>query len=260
VNRAALRLDTPGNAEVVAVVARVDGRARRASGDASTGRTLALDDVVRTGEWIETDGGARVALRFSDGTSVRLDVSSRARPLAPRVLELSSGAVYVDTGRASNQFEVRTPLATAHDVGTQFEVRLIDFTLRLRVRTGIVELKSSAGSVSGRAGTEVTFSAAGTVSRRIRPHGSDWNWTASLAPPLEIEGVALSSFLERIAHEHGWDVRYADAALAREASRIVLHGSVAGLPPSDALDVAITTSGLQHRLEGGEVTVFRDRR
>ena len=52
-------------------------------------------------------------------------------------------------------------------------------------------------------------------------------------------------------------MRYADAALAREASGIVLHGSVNGLPPREALDVAITTSGLQHRLESGELTVFR---
>ena len=80
---------------------------------------------------------------------------------------------------------------------------------------------------------------------------------AGLAPPLEIEGVALSAFLERIAREHGWDVRYRDAALAREATTIVLHGSVNGLSPREALDVAIATSGLQHRLENGELTVFR---
>ena len=43
VNRTAIRVDTPGNAEVVAVVERIDGQARRASGDASTGRTLALE-------------------------------------------------------------------------------------------------------------------------------------------------------------------------------------------------------------------------
>ena len=264
----ALRVDRPGTAigtsEVVAVVERIDGTPRRVTDNLSASPTrglslnsLALNDAVRTSEWIETDASARVALRFSNGASVRLDVGSRARPLSTSVIELSSGAVYVDTGRSSAHFDVRTPLATAHDVGTQFEVRLIDLTLRLRVRTGIVELRSGARSVSGRGGMEVTFSAAGTASRPIAPHGSEWQWTSNLAPPLEIEGMALSTFLERIAHEHGWELRYADAALAREASAIVLHGSVNGLSPRDALNVALTTSGLHHRFDNGELTVFR---
>jgi ferric-dicitrate binding protein FerR (iron transport regulator) len=255
------QLDPPGTAtgEVAAVVERLEGKPLRTTGNASTGprHVLSLNDPVRTGEWIETDGRARVAVRFQDGSSVRLDLGSRARALSPSVLELSSGAVYVDTGRSSGHFEVRTAVATAHDVGTQFEVRLIDLTLRLRVRTGVVELRSGTRSASGRGGTEVMFSAARTVSRPIAPHGPDWNWMASLAPPVEMEGVALSAFLDRIAREHGWEIRDADAALAREATGIVLHGSVNGLPPREALDVAITTSGLEHRLEDGELTVFR---
>ena len=259
----AVRVNQPpgvaGAGEVVAIVERVAGEPVRvpAGTNGSPTRALLPNDSVRTGEWIETDGSARVALRLRDGRSVRLDVASRVRPLSPSVLELSSGAVYVDTGQSSEQIEVRTPLATAHDVGTQFEVRLIDLTLRLRVRTGVVELRSGARSVSGRAGTEVTFSAAGTVSRPVASHGPEWNWIDSLAPPVDMDGVTLSTFLERLAHEQGWDLRYGDAVLAREASGIVLHGSVNGLAPADALDVAIATSGLQHRLENGTLTVLR---
>jgi ferric-dicitrate binding protein FerR (iron transport regulator) len=254
-------VDRPGAdpRELVALVERIDGTPRRATATTSAdpGGVLSLNDSVRTGEWVETDRSARVALRFADGSSVRLDIGSRARPLSQNAIELASGAVYVDTGRASGHFEVRTAMATAYDVGTQFEVRLIDRTLRLRVRTGLVELKSSGRSASGRGGTEVTFSAAGTVSRPIAPHGSEWSWMASLAPPVTMEGAALSTFLERLAHEHGWEVRYADPALAREASGIVLHGSVNGLPPQEALAIALTTSGLQYRLENGQLTVFR---
>jgi ferric-dicitrate binding protein FerR (iron transport regulator) len=258
----AIRVRQPGmpidTHDSVAVVERIDGTPRRVTNDASAGaRALSIGDAVRTGEWIETDEGSRASIRFPDGTSVRLDMGSRARPLSPGIIELSSGAVYVDTDRAAGRFEVRTAVATAHDVGTQFEVRVVDRTLRLRVRTGVVELRDGTRSVSGRAGTEVTFSAAGAVSRPIAPHGPAWNWIDSLAPRLEIEGLTLSAFLERMAREHGWDLRYADAGLARDASAIVLHGSVDGLPPREALEVAITTSGLQHRLENGTLTVFR---
>ena len=252
------RAPTPAD-QVVAVVERIDGNPRRSSDMANSGATRGLSprDVVRAGEWIETDPSARVALRFSDGTSVRLDRGSRARMLSTSVIELSSGAVYLDTDRTSGQFEVRTAVATARDVGTQFEVRMIDKALRLRVRTGVVELREGPRSVSGRGGTEITFSAAGAVTRPIAPHGPEWDWTASVAPPWEIEGLALSVFLERIAREHGWQLRYADAALASDASGIILHGSVNGLPPREALAIAITTSGLNHQLENGELLVFR---
>jgi hypothetical protein len=244
--------------EPVAVVEQIDGTPRRVSDVADAPSRLSRNDAVRTGEWIETDARARLALRFLDGTSVRLDVGSRARPLSSDVIELSAGAVYIDTGGESGHFEVRTAMATARDVGTQFEVRLFDSTrLRLRVRTGLVELSDGVRSVSGRGGTEVTLSATGAVSRPIAVHGPDWDWTARVLPPSDIEGLALSTFLERMAREHGWGLRYADAELAAEASRITLHGSVSGLAPHEAVEVAIATSGVRHRLEGGELVVRR---
>jgi ferric-dicitrate binding protein FerR (iron transport regulator) len=165
--------------------------------------------------------------------------------------------VYVDTERESGRFEVRTPLATARDIGTQFEVRVLDDSVRLRVRTGAVELTDRGRSVTGRGGTEITWSGAGAVSRPIAPHGPDWEWAALVGPPPQIEGAALSDFLARVGREHALDVRYADPALGREASDIILHGSVDGLSWRDSIGVAIRTSGLQHRLEGGELLVSR---
>jgi ferric-dicitrate binding protein FerR (iron transport regulator) len=191
---------------------------------------------------------------------VRIDQGSRARAISAAGIELSAGAVYVDTGGTSGRFEVRTPVATAHDIGTQFEVRLIQSALRLRVRSGIVELRHGTRLVSGRGGTEVTFTAAVAITRSMAPYGPEWDWVAGLAPPLEIEGLALAVFLERIAGEQGWQLRYADAALGNQARGITLHGSVNGLEPRQALDIALITSGLQYRLENGELTVFRGSR
>jgi hypothetical protein len=50
---------------------------------------------------------------------------------------------------------------------------------------------------------------------------------------------------------------YADATLARDVSGIILHGSIEGLSPRDALDVALRTSGLVHRLRDGELLVLK---
>jgi hypothetical protein len=245
--------------ESVAVVEQVDGVPQRVfdTGEETKTASLSRNDTIRTGEWIETDARARVALRFSNGTSVRLDAGSRARVLLASVVELAAGAAYVDTGSESGRFEIRTAMATARDVGTQFEVRLLAKTVRLRVRTGVVELKDRTRSVSGRAGTEITLSAAGVVSRPFTVHGSDWDWTARVSPPLNMEGMSVAAFLEQVAREHGWAVHYADPALAQEASGIILHSSVTDLSPHQMVDVAINASGLRHRLERGELMVLR---
>ena len=78
---------------------------------------------------------------------------------------------------------------------------------------------------------------------------------AEVSPPIDIEGLPLSTYLDRLAREQGWSVQHADSSLARDARGIILHGSVAGLAPEDALDVAIGTSGL---LSARERPIGRD--
>jgi hypothetical protein len=241
----------------VATITGPQGAIHRAT-SAGSARPLAVDDTVLVGESIETGDVSRVAFRFADGTSVRLDVSSRATFAGPRVVELARGAVYVDTGASGARLEIRTPLGTARDIGTQFEVRLVEAKLRLRVRTGAVELSDRRRSVTGHAGTEIFLSAAEAESRPIAPHGPEWEWTVAVSPPIDIEGLPLSTYLDRLAREQGWTVDYIDSALAREAKGIILHGSVAGLAPPDALDVTIGTSGLAYDLDNGRLVVSRE--
>lgn len=247
----------PATAAWIAKIGGPQDAAHRAM-PAGFPRPLAVDEAVLVGETIETGGAGRVGLRFADGTSVRLDVSSRATLVAPRAIELSSGAVYVDTGTGARRLEIRTSLGTARDIGTQFEVRLVEARLRLRVRTGAVELSDRNRSVTGHAGTEILFSATEAESRPFAPFGAEWQWPVEVSPPIDIEGVPLATYLDRVAREQGWTVQYVDSTLARDAGRIILHGSVAGLAPADALDVAIGTSGLAYRLDNGRLVVSRE--
>ena len=244
----------------VAIVERTDGdvRVMSDSGAASRGTIrLSSNDSVRTGQWVETSATSRAALRLAGGTSVRLDTGSRARLLSSTVIDLAEGAVYLDTGSSAPGLEVRTPFGTAHDVGTQFEVRLRVSSVRIRVRTGKVELRRGDQSMTSHAGTELTMEAGGAVSGTVRADGPEWEWAAGLAPAFEIEGRPLGAFLDHCSREQGWTLRYANAALATGASSIILHGSVGGLAPQDALSVALTTSGLDHRFQDGELFVFR---
>jgi ferric-dicitrate binding protein FerR (iron transport regulator) len=240
VERTALPLGDP-----VAVVDQIDGSSN-----------LRREDTVRMGEWIETGHDSRLALRFGDAISVRLDKGSRLRAISPNAIELTAGAVYVDTELEHGGFEVRTPLATARDLGTQFEVRLIDASLRLRVRTGVVQLSDRTRAISGNPGTEITLSATEASSRQIAVHGPEWEWTARLSPPLATQEMSLATFLARIAREQGWTVEYSDAEMSREAARTLLHGSLGEVAPLEAVEVAIATSGLRYRLDNGLLIVL----
>jgi ferric-dicitrate binding protein FerR (iron transport regulator) len=236
----------PAPAVVAATVERLDGAVEG----------LAVDGAVHEGTWMATGPSGRAALRLPDGTSMRIDVGSRARLVAPSVVELAAGALYFDTAPGSAALEVRTPLGVARDVGTQFEIRLEPAALRLRVRTGLVELQVGERTVPARPGTELTVAGEAAVSRPIAASGPDWQWAADMAPPFEIDGRPLAAFLAHLAREQGWDLRY-EGGLAREASGIMLHGSVRDLSPEDALAVTLRTSGLAHRLQDGELRVFR---
>jgi hypothetical protein len=148
-------------------------------------------------------------------------------------------------------------MGTVRDVGTRFEVRLIDSGLRLRVRAGRVQIARGATVTAAVAGTETTVTTTGTAVRQVPPYGPDWAWAATLALPFTIEGHSLRAFLEHAAAEEGWTLRYASPAVAEIATRIVLHGSVEGLGTEEALEVALATSGLQYRLRDGELLVSK---
>jgi ferric-dicitrate binding protein FerR (iron transport regulator) len=206
---------------------------------------------------VTTDGTSRVALRTVDGTTVRIDRESRVRFLAPAVIEVLAGAAYVATADGSHGFEIRTAMGTVRDIGTQFEVRVSETSLRLRVRAGAVEIRRGTRLTPAAAGTETTVTARATTVRQIPTFGAEWAWTTDLAPPFAIDGRPLRAFLEHVAAEEGWTLRYADPAVADAAGRTILHGSVEGLRAEDALRVALATSGLEYRRQNGELLVFR---
>jgi ferric-dicitrate binding protein FerR (iron transport regulator) len=247
----------PQSNEVIAVGQRIEGRPvlRRGHEGRADPQPLSISTPIHADDVIETDDASRAALRTADGSSVRIDHASRIHFVTPAAIELIAGAAYIATSDGSRGFEVRTSMGIVRDVGTQFEVRLTESSLRLRVRTGTVEIRRGANVTAAAAGTEATVSTKGTAVRHVPPYGSDWAWTTGLASSFAIEGLSLRAFLEHMAGEEGWTLRYADPTVAEAAGRIILHGSVDGLRAEDALGVALATSGLQYRLRAGELLV-----
>jgi hypothetical protein len=223
-----------------------------------------VGDHIRVGDGVDTTSGGVAALRLAGGASVRIDRGTRVRVLSGATLVLDEGAIYVDSGagqdalpRDAPSLEVRTAVGLVRDIGTQFEVRLLSGSaLRVRVRDGLVRLSQSRRTHDATPGDELTLDGNGSVIRRTVPvYGADWAWAAALARPFELEGQSLRDFLDWIVGENGWQLRFADAAVEQTSLTTVLHGSIQGLTPEEALAAVLPTVGVEHRLENGVLLI-----
>jgi len=222
--------------------------------DQYPGRRLVPEDVLEVGTRIETTSDARVALQLLDGRSVRLDRGSRVRFIAPTALELQQGTLYVDSGEQPDRsaaVEIRTALGSIYDIGTQFEVRLADEALRVRVREGAINLERGEDALEATAGTELSVDPSGSISRREVPiRGPLWDWVLEIAPAFALEGSSLPVFLEWVSRETGRQIRFANDGIAESSSSVIVHGSVEGLRPDQALAAVLPTCGLMSKLDG----------
>lgn len=259
---------SPVAAPVIASVELLAGRVygREPGGPAvelTVGSRLAAGASLETGG--RSDGSpAGVALRLAGGQSLRLAADSSVRLLSERRFDLRRGSLYLDSDSSAGtgQVEVVTRLGAVRDVGTQFEVRLsggalADAAMRVRVREGEVSLEAAGDSHRAVRGDQLSLGSDGSVVRTaVEPYGPEWSWVVDTAPSIEIEGLLLSAFLEWVARETGRGVRYADPAVAQAAeSEIVLHGSIEGFSPAEALDSVVAGSGLRHQVENGTILI-----
>jgi ferric-dicitrate binding protein FerR (iron transport regulator) len=243
------RLEAP----IVAVLERSEGAVwftQRAPGERPS--------ALRAQTGIETGDAGRAALRLKGGASLRIDVLSRARLVSETEIHLERGAVYLDTGGRTDaaSLVVRTALGVARDVGTQFEVRVSGPGVRLRVREGLVHLESDGPAHTARPGDELRLAPGGSVVRAAVPlQGAEWEWTQAIAPAFVLEGHSLRGFLDWYSRETQLAV---DATRVPEGVRfdaILVHGSLDGLTPSEALAAVLPTCGLTHRQEGATLVL-----
>jgi hypothetical protein len=250
--------------EVLAWLAGGDGPVSLSTG--APGLDLAAGSTVESASADGTGGPGRLALRTTGGASLRLDSGTRVHLASAERIELTRGAIYVDSGADSGgrPLAVVTPAGVFHELGTQFEVRVegdgAETITRLRVREGRVAL--DGGGVQGTAavltaaGEELVVRADGRLVRGVIPsHGPTWEWVVATAPMLDIEGVPVRDFLDWIARETGLRVEFADAEAAAVADTVTLHGSIARLTPTQALGPVLSSAGIDHRVTDGTLLV-----
>jgi ferric-dicitrate binding protein FerR (iron transport regulator) len=225
-----------------AIAARLDGSTR----------------VLRIDEQFRTEAAERVRMTLLSGVEVRLDGDTEIHFAGPSAIALERGALFVDTGAtrsAASSVEIRTAAGTARDIGTQFEVRILAGVTRVRVREGVVQLIHGEKTHTASRGVELVADGTSVTQREAPAAGADWKWVSLAAAPYDTDGKSLSQFLEWVGREGGWEIQFSDEQLRRATSSIVLHGSIAGQSPDQALETILPTCGLTHRIEGDRVTI-----
>jgi ferric-dicitrate binding protein FerR (iron transport regulator) len=242
--------------ELVAHVTTLTGHARLEKAGAET--VVGVRSLVHTGTTLAT-GDGRVALTFGDSLSLRIDRQTRLRIDDREQVTLLAGALYVDSGgiNAVPALRIETPAGAVRHVGTQYQVHVAGDMTLVRVREGRVLLsRESDAPTDIAAGDELQVSGAGIQWRRGLPSfGEDWEWSAGIAPALEIENRPLTEFITWVAREHGWQVRFVDVALQSRAADVRLHGSLDPLDSAAMLERVALVTGVPLYVRDGVLWV-----
>ena len=200
---------------------------------------------ARDGVWTGADSGAR--LTIGDALELRVAPSSRITLRGPDRLSLELGAVFVDSGTAADALVIDTPLGEVTHVGTRYLVRVEPDTTTVAVRDGRVAITSRSSTVTADREEQVVLRSGGHIIDRssVPTYGRLWSWVDALAEPVGIEGLPLARFLEWVALETGRRLDFADAQVANAAASTVLHGSIAGLSPDEALQAVLATTDFE---------------
>jgi FecR-like protein len=248
-------------------VIALSGAMRTIGGSAGVAR---VGDMVAIGSGFETGASVLATFALDGGGEARVNEGTVVRFTGVRELSIDRGTVYLDSGPRSGLI-VRTPVGVVRDIGTRFEVGVIngepgtaeasgmrEISLRVRVRDGAVRYDRGSVQRKANAGRELIVGSDGqVVERSVDTFGPDWAWVVRAAPVFKVESQTLSAFLDWVARESGRRIEFADDRLRRSSSEIILHGSIEGLTDEEALDVILPTSGLTYRIDSQRVIVSR---
>ena len=218
---------------------------------------LAVGETFSEGSEIEVADDSALALRLASGASVRLDAGTAVRWSNADTLRLKRGRVYVDSPESVlGALTVTTALGDVREIGTQFEVRLEEKALRVRIREGQVVLEAGETRQTGKAGDEMVWSPdKGLALGRIDLHGPAWAWTLQLADDFELEGAKVEDYLSWLVRETGWRVRFEPPSLGENVAEESVFGSLSGLGPDASPELVLPALGLAYELEEGVLTI-----
>lgn len=234
--------------------------------DATGWQPAVLGQEVTSGQDLVTGAGGKVALVLPHGVTLRVDSGTRLAMADADQVYVERGAVYLDAGpptaRVEDGLRIDSAFGRTRHLGTQYEVDVNADRMLVSVREGKVAV-SRAGALSrleapfvASAGEQLSVNQAGTVQRGlVDRRGPQWAWIAEVTPPFAIENRRLSDFLVWVSRETGRDLRFSSSQVKAAASDIVLRGSVAGMPPDQALAAVMATTTLGYSSEGDHLVI-----
>lgn len=223
-------------------------------------RALQLGDSLHVGDTLTTRGLTLVTL--AQGGTLRIGAGTTISVTRPMQLSLKSGLIYVDMPpglTASNLLSIKTRAGAIEHIGTEYEVMSDQRIVRIRVREGRIRISGASAVWVADAGTELLATLGDQFSQRpFATFGRDWLWIEAISPDYEIEGQLLTGFLGWVSREVGRPLEFSDARARQVANSTVLHGSVRGQEPLEALTHVLASTSLTYELRGDRIWVHSD--
>lgn len=237
--------------QAVASLARVVGGVEQNRGDGRWTPVTALASLD-SGTRLRTAADGRAAVQLGNGIELRLDARTQLALHDAGRATLSTGAVYLDSGRPPGgpggpgaDFDLETPAGTITHLGTQYEARISDGRVLVGVREGRVRLSGRSGEIIGNAGEQLVVADGQVTRSALAPTAAAWHWVAEVTPPHVIEGQSVEAFLVWAARQTGRTVVYTSSDVARQARTVTLSGTVEGLTPDEAVAAVLSTTSLR---------------
>jgi ferric-dicitrate binding protein FerR (iron transport regulator) len=219
------------------------------------------EETLMSGSVIPTAYDARLAMRWLEGESVRLDENTRVVLISDTEIELISGRIYVDSHtdeKAPDQQSelcIITPFGRVQHLGTQYMTSLADGKVTVSVRQGRVAVTGSDEESIANGGQQLSVSRLGEVTLSpITVYGGDWRWIEEISPGFVLDGRSLADFLLWVSHESGHSLEYGSASAESLARETVMRGTI-DLQPMHALDLMLQTSDLVADVQTGVILI-----
>ena len=224
-------------------------------------RVIGADEMLTSGSVIATGRSGRLAIRWLDGESVRLDHHTRIILKSESTIHLLSGRVYIDSGspetgvNSAGRLAIETSFGRVNHIGTRYMAELEDSGVLVSVSQGRVAVMADRVETIANTGQQLSVDAQGLVETNTIPgHDRYWDWVQEISPVFELDGRTMADFLAWVSRESGRSLEYATSEAETLAHETIMRGTVT-LQPARALDLMLQTSDLQARLYDGMISI-----
>ena len=227
----------------------------------NTSHKLSVTDLVYAGQRIMTGAHSGAALELLSRQSLRLDADTTLQVDSASEFRLLGGALYFDSGATSKKppIRIQTPLGIASNIGTQFEIRLFNNSILIRVRegeVGFMEHTTLKPAKTIMAQEQLLInSQGGTSKEHIDTDSTNWHWAQDLAPGFDMNGRSVAESLNWIIRENGWTLHYQSPQIAQRVAQETMYGSIQGLDRNQMLDVLSTTTAFTFTINDRQLLV-----